>query len=100
MTVGKNNGPKIVKINKIQKVEEIKIEFTEEELIVKEKLQEIDRKVESIRNIVSTIQTENADTMFFDEVVENIIALTAMTAATDLIGQHFGLEKLNLNEYL
>lgn len=101
MTVKKTtNGPKIVRMEKSEKPEVVKVEFTAEELELKAKLQEIDRKIDSVHNIIESIQSETEDTVFSEDVIDNIVGITAMTAATDIIGQFFGLDKMNLNDFI
>lgn len=88
---------KIIKLESVKK-EVKKIKLNEVELELKAKLAEIDTKVDSLQNIMISINGDNKDTLFSEDVMNNIVGLVAITAATDIIGQHFGLEKTSIED--
>jgi hypothetical protein len=89
--------PKIVKM---EKPEIEKIELTPEQLELKEKFLEIDRKIGILEETLTSVLNENANSIFAEEVIENLIGLSAITAANDIIGEYFGIEKMDLNDLL
>jgi ABC-type multidrug transport system fused ATPase/permease subunit len=93
----KINKPKIVKL---EKPEILSVELTPEQQEIKEKFLEIDQKINSLDEVLSTIADENPETIFGEEVVANIIGLSAITAASKIISEYFGLKDVNLNDLL
>lgn len=90
---------KIIKMNDVKK-ETPKMELNYEELELKEKLAEIDKKVDSAQYIMNIINEENKNSMFTEDIVDNIVGIMAVTAATNIIGQYFGLEQTTLDDML
>jgi hypothetical protein len=91
------NGPKIVKMAK-QEIE--KVELTPEQLKLKEKFLEIDRKITILEETLTSILDENPDTIYAEEVINNMIGLSAITAANNLVCDYFGIDKINFNDFI
>ena len=91
-----NKKPKIVKIEKSAEEKPIILNEKQEEL--KKKLIEIDNKVEEIEAVVGSIFNENNETVFCDDVVVNVIGYAALSAATKIIGEYFGIDDLGLDD--
>lgn len=70
-----------------------KAELTSEELEIKRKLIEIEEKIDSLENIVEIISDELPETFYSSDVFMTIIAGSALTAATEVINEYFGVEK-------
>lgn len=90
---------KIVKFDNGKK-EVTKIELTEEELKLKEKLMEIDRKIISVHNVVDVIASENKDTIFVEDVVDSSLGFIAVTAATNILAEYFGVDKMSIDDLI
>lgn len=70
-----------------------KVQLTEEELEIKSRLIEIEKKIDSLENIVESIGDELPETFYSSDVFMTIIAGAALTAATDIVNEVFGVDK-------
>lgn len=89
--------PKIVKI---EKPVEKPIELNERQLELKKKFADIDKKVEELEEVVASVYNDNNETVFCDEVVVNMIGYAALSSATKLIGEYFGIENFDIDDLL
>lgn len=76
------------------------IELTEPEIDIKIKLEEIDKKVQSMENLMDIMVEENENTIFTDDVLSNIVGLIAVSAAASVLAEYFGIENFNPNNLL
>lgn len=72
-----------------------KIKLSEEELKIKAKLIEIEKKIDSLENIVESITEELPETFYSSDVFMTIIAGAALTAATNVVNEVFGIKNEN-----
>ena len=72
-----------------------KIELSEEELKIKAKLIEIEKKIDSLENIVESITEELPETFYSSDVFMTIIAGAALTAATNVVNEVFDIKNEN-----
>lgn len=69
-----------------------KVELTEEEINLKEKLVAIEAKINSIEKVIDSINDDNPDTIFDGDAFYTIISVAALTSATDLVNDFFGVD--------
>lgn len=75
-----------------------KIELTDEELEIKSRLIEIEKKIDSLENIVEVISEELPETFYSSDIFMTIIAGAALSAATEVVNEVFGVKKENNDE--
>jgi len=90
----KNNGLVLIKF---PEKENKFIELNEEENLLKEKLLEIEYKLNSIDNIIFAVKEENSDTMFDSEVFNTIIGSIAISAAISVVAEYFNIKSEDIN---
>lgn len=71
---------------------EKKIELTPQELEIKIRLIEIEKKIDSLENIVAVITQELPETFYSSDIFMTIIAGAALTSATEVINEVFGVK--------
>ena len=76
-----------------QKVEKNnQITLTPEELELKSRLVEIENKIDSLENVIKSIQDDLPETFYSSEIFLTIIAGAALTAATKVVNEVFGIK--------
>lgn len=83
-----------------QKINDSKIELTEEELLIKARLIEIEAKIDSMEKIIESINEDLSETFYSSDVFFTIIAGAALTAASEVVNEVFGIEKDSKNPLL
>ncbi|AEO93931.1 gp688 [Bacillus phage G] len=72
-----------------------KINLTSEEIEIKSKLIDIEKKIDSLENIVEAISDELPETFYSSDIFMTIIAGAALTAATEVVNEVFGIKQKN-----
>lgn len=93
----KFKNTKILTFNNKEK-EEKAIELGEKELEVKRKLEEVDRKIDMMEEMTAALMMDNKDTIFSNDVIDNVIGLVAIKSASKIIGEYFGFDNFDLND--
>lgn len=83
-----------------QKLNDSKIQLTEEEKVIKSRLVEIEKKIDSLEKIVESINEDLSETFYSSDVFFTIIAGAALSAASEVVNEVFGIEKSNKNPLL
>jgi len=68
-------------------------ELTPQELEIKARLIEIEKKIDSLEKIVEVISDELPETFYSSDVFMTIIAGAALSAATEVVNEVFGVKK-------
>ena len=76
------------------------IVLNEEELLLKAELDTLDKKIQSVYNVISTIECENEDSLIVEDVLSNIIGITTVSAMTAIIGKFLGVDEDTLKNLL
>lgn len=71
---------------------EKKIILTPQELEIKMRLIEIEKKIDSLENIVAVISQELPETFYSSDIFMTIIAGAALTSATEVVNEVFGVK--------
>ncbi|MNJ90010.1 hypothetical protein D3C87_76010 [compost metagenome] len=90
--------PGILKSEK--KLNDSAIELTEDEKVIKSRLIEIEKKIDSLEKIVESINEDLSETFYSSDVFFTIIAGAALSAASEVVNEVFGIEKSNKNPLL
>jgi len=69
--------------SKIIKIKNISL--NEEEKKLKNKLEKVDKIIDSISNVGKTMKSNNSDTMFSDQTLENLIAIVTTNVSIDIL---------------
>lgn len=85
---------KLVLFSNNSKVEgkDEKFDLTPEEEAIKARLIEIEKKIDSLENIVEVIGKELPETFYSSDIFMTIIAGAALTAATEVVNEVFGVK--------
>lgn len=86
------------KPNNTKTTEEIVL--SEEELTLKAELDVLDQKIQSVYNVISTINSENEDSLIVEDVLSNIIGITTVSAMTAIIGKFLGVDEDTLKNLI
>lgn len=86
---------RIVLLHDSSKTEEKKV-LTEEEKKIKDKLLEIEAKIDSLENVLNAVSEEKVDTVFCDKIFGSVVSTIAITAATNVIAEYFNVSKEDL----
>src|SRR6185312_482869 len=78
--------------SKVNKDKEKQVKLTPEELIIKARLIEIEKQIDSLEKIVETITKELPETFYSSDIFMTIIAGAALSAATKVVNESFGIK--------
>lgn len=76
------------------------IVLSEEEVELKDKLLEIESKLESVEKIIVKMNQDKPDTMFDSETFTILVGSIAITAAISVVADYFNLDKDDLDKLL
>lgn len=76
------------------------IELTDEEKEIKTRLLEIESKIDSLEKIIHSINQELPETFYSSDVFFTIIAGAALSAASDVVNEVFGVKPDSKNPLL
>lgn len=97
-------GKKIIKIDGGKKSNNTKVTdeiiLNEEELALKAEFDALDNKIQSIYKVISTITPQNEDSLIVEDVLSNIVGITAVSAATTIIGKFLGVDEDTLKNLI
>ncbi|MDF2534286.1 MAG: hypothetical protein K0R18_443 [Bacillales bacterium] len=79
---------------------DVQIELTDEEKEIKARLIEIEKKIDSLEKIVESINGDLPETFYASEVFFTIIAGAALSAASEVVNEVFGIKKDSKNPLL
>lgn len=96
----KKHAKLLVLQNLNKEVETHKVELTDEEKALKDKLLEIEKKLDSMENVLKSISQDNPGTIFADQMFNTIFGAIAVTAATGTIAEFFGVPKKDVDDLL
>lgn len=98
-------GKKIIKIDggkknsADKKVDEV-VKLNDDELALKAELETLDKKIESVYNVISTINPTDENSLMVEDILSNIIGITTVSAATEIIGKYLGLDENTLKNLI
>ncbi len=69
------------------------IQLNEDELVIKDKLVEVEEKLGSFRNIIDKIEEENLYSIFSSDSFNNLIGSIAIAKALEILEDYFELKK-------
>lgn len=77
-----------------------KSELTEQEMQLKKRLTEIERKLESIEKVISSVSHESPDTIFSSEAFQMLVESIAVTAAVGAIAEYLEISIDEIDDIL
>lgn len=91
---------RIVLIRDSSKTEEKELPLTEVEKELKDKLLEIESKIDSVENALNALTKERENSLFGDKIFGTVVGTIAIAAATNIIAEHFNVTKEDLDNLL
>lgn len=76
------------------------LQLTDEEILLKNKLLEIEQKIDSVENALNALSQEKTNTIFSEQIFTTVVGTIAVAAATNLIAEYFNVSKEDLDETL
>ena len=78
--------------------EQQKINLSEDESALKEKLISIENKIDSLEKIINVINDELPETFYSSDMFYTIIASSALKAATEVVNDYLGVNEVEKEE--
>ena len=94
----KSKNKNIILLESLKK--ECKIELTEEEQKLKEKLCNIENKLESVEKVILDINNTIPDTPFDSETFIMLVGSIAITAAINVVAEYFEIDKHEIEKFM
>lgn len=84
---------------KVYNILKNKIELSDEELELKQKLEEIDKKIDGLARVAIKISKKNKNSLCNEEIFDSISTAIAISAATDIVCNYFGIPSLKPGDF-
>lgn len=80
--------------------EEKEIKLTKEEQELKDRLLEIEAKIDSVENALNAIAQQKENSLFGDKIFGTVVGTIAIAAATNVIAEYFNVTKEDLDNLI